>query len=104
MKSERISWNEKRKRWQVEFDFNGKKSKYYFENELDAIKTRNRVYKNMGITPQDTEICEIPNQQVTHIQNKSSMTHLCFVLSHKNNIFLKEINVRKMKKYHNIKE
>ena len=68
-KHEGIFWNEKRNRWQIEFDFNGKKSKYYFENKCDAIKTRNRVYKKMGITPQNPEICEIqvPNQQVTHI-------------------------------------
>merc|ERR1712034_162887 len=43
-----ISWNEERNRWQVEFDFDGKTRKYYFENEFDAIKTRNRIYKKMG--------------------------------------------------------
>ena len=65
--SKGISWNKQKQRWQVDFDFNGKKSKYYFENKFDAIKTRNRVYKNIGITSPGTEICEIPNQQVTHI-------------------------------------
>ena len=82
---EGISWNEERKRWQVEFDFNGKKCKYYFENEFDAIKTRNRVYKKMKITPQNQEIT---NQQVIHIQIKSSLiTLLRFVMSLANNVF-----------------
>ena len=87
-KYEGISWNEERKRWQVEFDFDGVKSKYSFENKFDAIKTRNRTYKKMGITPQDPEICEISNQQVTHIHTKFSfVTHLYFVLNHTNNVF-----------------
>jgi len=64
-KYEGISWNEEKKRWQVEFDFKGKKCKYSFENEFDAIRARNRVYKKMGITPQDTEICGVPNQHKT---------------------------------------
>ena len=67
-KYKELSWNKERKRWQVEFDFNGKKSKYYFENKFDAIKTRNRFHKKMGIPEQNHEICEIPNQQVTPIQ------------------------------------
>merc|ERR1712034_139736 len=50
-----ISWNEEKKRWQVEFDFNGKKCKYYFENKFDAIKARNRIHKKMEITPQNPE-------------------------------------------------
>jgi len=38
-----------------------KKSKYYFDNELDAVKTRNRVYKRMVILSQNPKI---QNQQV----------------------------------------
>jgi adenosylcobinamide amidohydrolase len=52
---EGVSWNEEKKRWQVEIHFNGKNSKYYFDNELDAVKTRNRFYKKMGILPQNPE-------------------------------------------------
>ena len=61
---ESVSWNEEKKRWQVEFDFHGKTSKYYFDNQVDAIKTRNRVYKRMGILSQDPEKCEILNHKV----------------------------------------
>jgi len=64
-KYEGISWNKEKKRWQVELDFNGKKSKYYFENKFDAIKTRNRVDKKTEITSQDTEICEITKQWIS---------------------------------------
>jgi len=48
-KYEELSWDEERKRWQVEFNFNGKKRKYYFDNEFEAIKSRNRIYKTMEI-------------------------------------------------------
>ena len=66
-----ISWNEERNRWQVEFDFDGKTRKYYFENEFDAIKTRNRIYKKMGI----------PNQPVTYIHiSDSSLVKLLSLL------------------------
>ena len=76
-----ISWNKERKRWQVEFEFNGKKCQYYFENKFDAIKTRNRVYKKIKISSQDPESCELTNQQVTHIQiNSSLMTLILYVL------------------------
>merc|ERR1712034_9770 len=58
-----ISWNKEKKRFFVEFDFNGKKSKYLFENKVDAIKARNRVHKKMGIPEPNPELCEISNQQ-----------------------------------------
>ena len=58
-KYEEVSWNEEKKRWQLEFDFHGKKCKYYFDNEFDAIKTRNRAYKKMGILSQNPKICDI---------------------------------------------
>merc|ERR1712034_37233 len=48
-KYEELSWDEERKRWQVEFNFNGKKRKYYFDNEFEDIKSRNRIYKTMEI-------------------------------------------------------
>jgi len=60
-KYEGISWNKEKERWQVDFHLNGKKSKYYFDNELDAVKTRNRVYKRMVILSQNPKI---QNQQV----------------------------------------
>jgi len=70
-KYEGVSWNEERKRWQVEFNFHGEKSTYYFDNEIDAIKSRNRFNKKMGITPQaDIESGEMPNQKVKEKSSK----------------------------------
>jgi len=62
-KYEGVDWNEQKKQWQVECALNGKKSKYYFDNELDAVKTRNRVYKKMGILPKNPEISIVLNQK-----------------------------------------
>ena len=58
-----ITWNEQRKLWQVQFDFNGKKSKSYFKNELDATKRIFQLCTKMGISPRNPEICDIPSQQ-----------------------------------------
>jgi len=71
-----MGWNKERKRWQVEFDFDGKKSKYYFENEADAIKAKNRADKKIGIHQQNDEICEIPNQQKN--EKKSQYKGVCW--------------------------
>ena len=60
-----ISWDEKRQLWKAEFSFNGKISKSYFENELDAVKRINQLCKNIGIPSKNPELPEIPNQQVT---------------------------------------
>jgi len=56
-------WNEKVTLWRAKFYFNGKQSKYYVDNERDAAKTRNRVHKNMGILPQNSETNKIPNRR-----------------------------------------
>ena len=62
--------------------------KYYFENEADAIKAKNRADKKIGIHQQNNEICEIPNQQVTHTQIKSSLVTILYLVSTiKNNVF-----------------
>ena len=60
-----VSWNTKRKLWQAELSFNSKTSKSYFENEFDAAKKINQLYKNMGMLSKNPELSEIPNQQVT---------------------------------------
>jgi len=60
-----VFWNEQKNRWQVEFDINGKKSTYYFGNELDAISARNRLHKKIGPILQTARIISIPNKQTT---------------------------------------
>jgi len=66
---EDVSWNEQKNRWEVNLDFNGTKSKYYFDNQLDAIKTRNRSYKKMETILQNPEISGLP---VLNKQTQSS--------------------------------
>jgi len=61
-KYEGVSWNEKVTLWRAMFYFNGKQSKYYFDNEHDAAETRNQVYKKMEILPQNPGNSEIPNR------------------------------------------
>jgi len=75
-KYEGISWNETKKLWQLEFDFNGKQSNYYFDNERDAANTKNRVYKKMGILPQNNEIREIPNRPKKENTSQYKGVHL----------------------------
>ena len=65
-KYKEISWNEQKNQWQVEINFNYKNSKYYFDNELDAIKKRDQFYKKLEILSKNPEISVIPNLQVTH--------------------------------------
>ena len=69
-----VSWNEKRELWQAKFYFNGKTSKSYFENELDAAREINQLCENMGIPSKNFELLEIPNKQVTSIIIIKSIT------------------------------
>ena len=73
---EGVSWNEKRKLWQSKFHFNGKTSKSYFENELDAAKRINQLCENMKILLKNPELPEMSNQQVTLLfLNQSNFIH-----------------------------
>jgi len=62
-KYEGVSWNVKRNLWQAEFNMNGQKRKFYFDNEFDAVKKMNQLYDKMEIPPQNSEICDISNQE-----------------------------------------
>jgi len=58
-----VSWDEKKNLWQAEFYVNGKKSKCYFENELDAAKKINQLCKNMKISLKNPKPLEVLNPQ-----------------------------------------
>jgi len=104
-KYEGVSWNDERKRWQVEFYFNGKTSKNYFQNESDAINTKNRIFKKMGILSQDPESCEIPNKKTSSYKgvylHKQSGNWITMVYSKKGQkqkyggIFIDELDAAK---------
>ena len=66
-KYEGVSWDITRNLWQSKFCINGQKRKFYFDNEFDATKKINDFCDNMEIPPQNSQICDKPNQQVTHI-------------------------------------
>merc|ERR1711925_4142 len=68
-KYEGVSWNVKRHLWQAEFDTNGQKRKFYFDNEFDAAEKLNQLCDKMGIPQQNPEICDLLNQQKD--ENKS---------------------------------
>jgi len=57
-----VSWDEKKNLWQAEFYVNGKKSKCYFENELDAAKKINQLCKNMKISLKNPKPGRLLNQ------------------------------------------
>ena len=73
-KYEGVSWYEIKKLWQADFSFNGKTSKSFFENELDAAREINQLCENMGIPSKNFELLEIPNKQVTSIIIIKSIT------------------------------
>ena len=79
-KYEGVSWNVKRHQWQVEFDINGIIKKFYFDNEFDATKKSNQLCHKMGISPPNPEICELLNQQVTHIKTTFSLVRFFCLL------------------------
>jgi len=78
-KYEGVSWNEKRALWQIDFEFNGKKRKSYFDNEHDATKTMNWIYKKMEILRQNQGISEIPNRPT---QDKKSQYKAVYYNKH----------------------
>ena len=108
-KYEGVSWNEKRNLWQAEVYINDKKQTFYFDNDFDAAKKLNTFCDKMKILSQNSEICEMPNQQVIHIQIKPFLVKvsqfvMSLFLSHRNNVFFKELMyVRNTKRNHNIK-
>lgn len=55
--------NEKRNRWQLEFDINGQKRTFYFDNKFDAAKKSNQIHHEMGIPPPIPQIYESPTQK-----------------------------------------
>jgi len=67
---EGVSWDEKKQLWKVEVFFNGKKSKLYFENKLDAAKEINQVCGYMKIPLKNLELLDIPNQQTKQQTSK----------------------------------
>merc|ERR1712034_32010 len=48
---------------QTEFYIHGKKRNSYFDNEIDSTKKLNKLCGKIEIIPQNSEICEVPNQQ-----------------------------------------
>ena len=60
-----VSWNEKQNQSQAEFYIHGKKRNSYFDNEIDSTKQLNKLCGKIEIIPQNSEICDVPNQQVT---------------------------------------
>ena len=81
----------KRHQWQADFYINGKVRKFYFDNEFDASEKSNQLCHKMGILPQNPEICELLNPQVTHTQITFSLVRFCFCYESQNyNVFEKK--------------
>jgi len=63
-----VCWNKAAKRWYALICRKGQKQKYggSFKDELDAAKRVNQLCKELGISLQNPEISEIPNQKYEH--------------------------------------
>jgi len=60
---EGVLWDKQRKLWKAEFYFDGKTSKSYFKNELDAAKRINQLCENMEIPLKNSDLQKISNRK-----------------------------------------